>query len=111
VLRRRQFGGNREIVFGEIKILPDSKEVWVGVKNVILTRKEFDLLMYFVANSNRVLPKSTISEHLYGDEIDQSDTFDFLYSHIKNLRKKLIEATCPDYIQTMYGVGYKFSLT
>lgn len=111
VLRRRQFGGNKEIVFGQIKILPDSKEVWVGTKNIILTRKEYDLLMYFVANSNRVLPKSSISEHLYGDEIDQSDTFDFLYSHIKNLRKKLIEASCPDYIQTMYGVGYKFSLT
>ncbi len=111
VLRRRHFGGNKEIVFGEIKILPDLKEVWINSKSVILTRKEYDLLMYFVANSNRVLPKSSISEHLYGDEIDQSDTFDFLYSHIKNLRKKLIEAACPDYIQTLYGVGYKFSLS
>lgn len=111
VLRRRHFGGNKEIIFGEIKILPDSKEVWANSKNIILTRKEYDLLMYFVANCNRVLTKSSISEHLYGDEIDQADTFDFLYSHIKNLRKKLLEAPCPDYIQTLYGVGYKFSLT
>lgn len=110
VLRRRQFGGNKEIVFGEIKILPDFKEVWVGSQNIILTRKEYDLLMYFVTNRNRILPKSSISEHLYGDEIDQSDTFDFLYSHIKNLRKKLNEASCPDYIQTLYSVGYKFIL-
>lgn len=111
VLRRRQFGGNNEIIFGKIKILPEAKEVWVDSKSIIFTRKEYDLLMYFIANNNRVLPKSTISEHLYGDEIDQSDTFDFLYSHIKNLRKKLIEASCPDYVQTLYGVGYKFSLT
>lgn len=110
VLRRRQFGGNREILFGKIKIIPDSKEVWIGAKSIALTRKEYDLLMYLIANQNRVLPKSSISEHLYGDEIDQSDTFDFLYSHIKNLRKKLIEASCPDYIQTLYGVGYKFSI-
>lgn len=110
VLRRRQFAGNREIVFGQIKIIPDSKEVWVEQKNVILTRKEYDLLMYLVANQNRVLTKTSISEHLYGDEIDQSDTFDFLYSHIKNLRKKLIEANCHDYIQTLYGIGYKFSI-
>lgn len=110
VLRRRQFGGNREILFGKIKIIPDSKEVWIGAKSIALTRKEYDLLMYLIANQNRVLPKSSISEHLYGDEIDQSDTFDFLYSHIKNLRKKLIEVSCPDYIQTLYGVGYKFSI-
>ncbi len=110
VLRRRHFGGNREIIFGEIKIIPDSKEVWVADKNIVLTRKEYDLLMYLIANQNRVLTKSSISEHLYGDEIDQSDTFDFLYSHIKNLRKKMLEASCPDYIQTLYGVGYKFSL-
>lgn len=110
VLRRRQFSGNREITFGEIKIIPDSKEVWVGSKSIVLTRKEYDLLMYLIANQNRVLTKSSISEHLYGDEIDQSDTFDFLYSHIKNLRKKMLEASCPDYIQTLYSVGYKFSL-
>ena len=66
--------------------------------------------MYLVANQNRVLTKTSISEHLYGDEIDQSDSFDFLYSHIKNLRKKLLEAGCPDYIQTLYGTGYKFNL-
>lgn len=110
VLRRRQFAGNQEINFGVLRIIPESKEVWVSQKSIILTKKEYDLLMYLVANQNRVLTKTAISEHLYGDEIDQSDTFDFLYSHIKNLRKKLIEAGCPDYIQTLYGTGYKFNV-
>lgn len=109
VLRRRQFGGNREIHFGELKILPDSKEVWVGEHSIVMTRKEYDLLMYLIANPNRVLTKTAISEHLYGDQIDQTDSFDFLYSQVKNVRKKLTENGCPDYIQTVYGVGYKFT--
>ena len=110
IVRRRHFEGNVEIIFGEIKIIPDSNEVSIKGKNIVLTKKEFDLLMYLVSNKNRVLTKSAISEHLYGDEIDQVDSFDFLYSHIKNLRKKLLEMNCPDYIQTLYGVGYKLSL-
>ena len=109
LMRRKQFSGNREIIFGEIKVLPDSKEVWVGQKSIPMTRKEYDLLLYLLANPNRVLTKTAISEHLYGDDIDQADSFDFLYSQVKNVRKKLTEQDCPDYIQTVYGVGYKLA--
>lgn len=107
--RRRQFDGNPEIVFGKIRVLPEAKEVWVGEGTIQLTRKEYDLLMYLLANPGRVLTKGAISEHLYGDDIDQVDRFDFLYSQMKNLRKKLTEHGCPDYIQTVYGVGYKLT--
>ena len=71
--------------------------------------KEYDLLTYLLANPGRVLTKGAISEHLYGDDIDQVDRFDFLYSQMKNLRKKLTEHGGPDYIQTVYGVGYKLT--
>ena len=107
--RRRQFDGNPEIVFGKIRVLPEAKEVWVGDGAIQLTRKEYDLLTYLLANPGRVLTKGAISEHLYGDDIDQVDRFDFLYSQMKNLRKKLTEHGCPDYIQTVYGVGYKLT--
>ena len=109
VWRRRQFDGNPEIVFGKIRVLPEAKEVWVGDGTIQLTRKEYDLLTYLLANPGRVLTKGAISEHLYGDDIDQVDRFDFLYSQMKNLRKKLTEHGCPDYIQTVYGVGYKLT--
>lgn len=109
VRRRRQFDGNPEIVFGKIKILPEAKEVRVNESQVMLTRKEYDLLTFLLANPGRVLTKAAISEHLYGDDIDQVDRFDFLYSQMKNLRKKLTEHGCPDYIQTVYGVGYKLT--
>jgi DNA-binding response OmpR family regulator len=76
---------------------------------IILTKKELDLLLYFIANQNRVLTKESIAEHLWGEQVDSLDSLDFIYTHIKNLRKKLVEKGCPDYIQSVYGMGYKFT--
>jgi DNA-binding response OmpR family regulator len=108
VIRRRAFGGSNEILFNEIRIDPDKMEVSVNKKPVVLTRKEYDLLIYFLANKDRVLSKESIAEHLWGDEIDMVDSFDFIYTHIKNLRKKMLEKGSKDYIRTVYGIGYKF---
>jgi len=83
-------------------------EVRVEEALLDLTKKEYELLMYFIVNKNRVLTKQSIAEHLWGDYIDALDSFDFVYQHIKNLRKKLTQAGAPDGIQTMYGTGYKF---
>ena len=108
IIRRRSFEGNSEIIFNEIKIIPESREVFVHEKGIILTTKEYELLLFFIANKGRVIPKDSIVEHLWGDNIDQADSFDFIYTHIKNLRKKLIQAGCKDYLTTVYGIGYKF---
>ncbi len=109
VLRRRKFEGKREIEFHEIRANPETLQVFVNNKNVTLTKKEFDLLVYFIANKNKVLTKETIVEHLWGDYIDSADSFDFLYAHISNMRKKIVAAGSRDYLSTVYGVGYKFS--
>lgn len=74
-----------------------------------LTPKEYDLLLYFLANQHRVLRRESIAEHLLGDDADQMDDFNFIYSHIKNLRKKLIDLGCLDYLKAVYGIGYKFT--
>jgi len=74
-----------------------------------LTKKEYDLLIFFISNKNRVITKASISEHLWGEYGENSDSFDFIYTHIKNLKKKLVSAGSADYIQNVYGVGYKFS--
>ncbi|HWY38452.1 MAG TPA: helix-turn-helix domain-containing protein, partial [Bacteroidia bacterium] len=63
---------------------------------------------FFISNKNRVLSKNSIAEHLWGDDTDQADSHDFIYTHLKNLRKKLSEKGCRDYIQTVYGIGYCF---
>lgn len=108
VIRRMSFEGSKEIVFEEIKINPEALTVLVKGKNISLTKKEFDLLVFFVSNKNRVITKESIAEHLWGDDMDMADSYDFIYSHIKNLRKKLIESGAKDYISTVYGAGYKF---
>lgn len=110
VIRRRNFDGHKEIVFHKITILPDEHHVTVNGTPVSLTKKEYDLLVYFISNKNRVLTKSAIAEHLWGDDMDMADSFDFIYAHLKNLRKKILTAGGEDYIQTIYGVGYKFGL-
>ena len=108
LLRRRKFEGKQELIIDQITILPESRQVLIAGEALPLTRKEFDLLMFFVSNPGRVLTKESIAEHLWGDFADASDSFDFVYSHIKNLRRKLIEKTGTDYFHNVYGTGYIF---
>ena len=108
LIRRKSFDGNLEISVNEIKILPHERRVLVHNQDVILTSKEYDLLLYFISNKNRVVSKSALAEHLWGDNSDRLDNFDFIYNHVKNLRKKLLEKECEDYLQTIYGIGYNF---
>ncbi len=108
LLRRRKFEGKQELVIDKITILPENRQVLINGESLQLTRKEFDLLMFFVSNRGRVLTKESIAEHLWGDFADSSDSFDFVYSHIKNLRRKLLERTGTDYFQNVYGTGYTF---
>jgi DNA-binding response OmpR family regulator len=108
IIRRRNFSGKNELIFNEIKIVPDAMQVFVNAKPIVLTKKEFDLLMYFLSNKDRVLTKESLAEHLWGEVMDTADSFDFIYTHIKNIRRKIMEKGGRDYIQTIYGMGYKF---
>lgn len=108
VFRRKNQQGNDKITFEEIDINTDNQEVAVNGQLLDLTRKEFEMIQYLIINQNRVLTKQSIAEHLWGDYMDSADSFDFVYQHIKNLRKKISEAGGNDYIQTVYGAGYKF---
>ena len=109
IIRRRNFGGNKIIQFHEIKLDAEAQRVTVNNKAVELTEKEYQLLEYFIANQRRVLTKSAIAEHIWGDEYEQVSNYDFIYTHIKNLRKKLTDSGSQDYIKTAYGTGYRFT--
>ncbi len=108
--RRVNFQGKNSVIYNEITIIPDEHKVFINDKELKLTKKEFDLLIFFTSNRDRVLAKTAISEHIWGDYMDFADSHDFIYTHIKNLRKKMTKAGCKDYIKTVYSVGYKFSL-
>lgn len=107
VFRRRQQQGQDMLVFKEIQLNLETHEASVHDEILDLTRKEFELLHYFFVNQGRLLTKQAIAEHLWGDYMDTADSFDFVYQHIKNLRKKVTKAGGKDYLKTVYGVGYK----
>jgi len=108
LIRRKLFKGSNIVSFNEIHIDILSKTVTVNNKKIDTTKKEIDLLLYLIGNENRVLSKSAIAEHLSGDMADMLDNHDFVYAHIKNLKKKLNEAGSGDYIKSVYGLGYKW---
>ncbi|MEN9298006.1 MAG: hypothetical protein RLZZ429_319 [Bacteroidota bacterium] len=108
VIRRKQFGNSNTVRQNELEIDLLAKTISVHNQPVVLTKKEFDLLLYFLGNKNRVISKSTLAEHLSGDIADMLDNHDFVYAHIKNLKKKLSDAGCENYLKTVYGTGYKW---
>lgn len=108
IIRRKQFENANIIQQNEIKIDLVSKTVFINEMEIFLTKKEFDLLTYFIGNKNKVISKSNLAEHLSGDFADMLDNHDFVYAHVKNLKKKLHEAGCEPYLKTVYGTGYKW---
>ncbi|PUZ22905.1 DNA-binding response regulator [Chitinophaga parva] len=109
LMRRKRFNGNTVVGFNEIKVNTTSQVAYVNETPLDLTGKEYQLLMYFIANQRRVVTKSALAGHVWGDDYLYAGTYDFIYTHIKNLRRKLLDAGSPDYIQTVYGTGYRFS--
>lgn len=109
VVRRKQFSNSNIITIDNLQVDLLAKTVRVATKLIVLTKKEFELLQYLIGNKGRVISKDAMAEHLSGNMADMLDNTDFVYAHIKNLKRKLAEGGCNDYIKTVYGVGYKFS--
>ena len=107
VIRRKRLDGQLIIEIQNIRINIDDRTVTVNGSPVGLNRKEFDILSYFVSNKNRLVNKTALAEQIWGDNIDQADDFEFIYSQIKNLRKKLKDTGARIEIQAVYGLGYK----
>lgn len=109
VLRRKNFKGKNCIEIGNIVLDIQERTLFIDEKNIHLNRKEFDILIYFLLNKNRLITKTALAEYVWGDHIDQADNFDFIYYQIKNLRKKLEDSNADIVIENIYGVGYKLS--
>jgi DNA-binding response OmpR family regulator len=110
VMRRNQFDNNNVLELDNIKVDLLSKSVLIDKETVNLTKKEYDLLLFFLSNKNKVLSKNAVAENLSGDMADFFDNFDFVYAHVKNLKKKLNDAGAKNYIKTLYGLGYKWEV-
>ena len=111
IIRRKEFNGQSIISIGNMRIDTIGKTVFVNQQEVELTQKEFQLLLFLTINKNRILSKNAIAQHLWGDDMDFPANYDFLYSHIKNLRKKIMQAGSEDCIRSIYGEGYKLQVS
>jgi DNA-binding response OmpR family regulator len=107
VIRRKKFDGSNIVTCNNIEIDITERSVTVNEKPLPLNRKEFDVLLYLITNKNRLVNKAALAEHVWGDYIDEANSFDFIYSQIKNLRKKLKDHDADADIQAVYGIGYK----
>ncbi len=107
VIRRKKFDAPHTLMFSNIEVDLASRAVSIGQQSVNLTKKEFDILQHLIANKNRVVSKTSLAEYIWGDRVDSADSFDFLFVHIKNLKKKLKQAAAAAEIKNIYGVGYQ----
>lgn len=110
VIRRKYASGTKQIEYDDLTIDLEARSAFYKKTPISLTRHEYDLLLFMIANKHRVISRQAIAEHLTGEETANLDSVDFVYSHIKNLKKKLKEKGCKDCIKTIYGFGYKFEL-
>jgi len=110
VLRRKQLDGKEILELGNLSIDFNQREVFIDNKELKLNRKEFDILIFFATNLNRLITKEVLAEHVWGDNIDSADSFDFIYAQMKNLRKKLKDNKAAPVLENVYGVGYKMTL-
>lgn len=107
VIRRKQNHGNTAIESGNVRIVPQTFQVFVGEREFVFGRKEYDILLYFINRPNHLISKEMLAEAVWGDHIDQADNFDFIYAQVKNIRKKLNDGGSTVEIKSVYGFGYK----
>ncbi|WP_298300808.1 response regulator transcription factor [Hydrotalea sp.] len=111
IIRRKKMDGQNVLNINNWLLLDTiAQKVTIQQHEIELTQKEYQLLLFFVVNKNRVLSKSAIAQHLWGDDMDLADHYDFIYTHIKNLRKKILSAGGEDCIRSIYGAGYKMQV-
>ncbi len=107
IIRRKQADGEINIILENLRLDPDKRVVYINEKELKLNRKEFDLLCYLAVNPDRLIYKTALAEAVWGDNIDQADKLDFIYSQVKNLRRKMKQAQAIPLIKAVYGFGYK----
>lgn len=110
LIRRKYAAGSSVVEFDKLQLDLLLKTVSYAGHPILLTKNEYELLLFLLTNKNRVVSRQAIAEHIYGEQTDNLASFDFVYSHIKNLKRKLKEKGCDDLLQTVYGLGYKLSL-
>lgn len=98
-----------KIIVGNIHIDVDNRQVLINNEEIILTSKEFDLLLFLVNNPNHVFSKNELFEKIWG--IDAIGDISTVTVHIRKLREKIeMDSSNPQHIETIWGAGYRFKI-
>lgn len=107
LLRRGEVTPTSILQVGELSLNPNSCQVTYADKLLRLTPKEYNLLELFLRNPSRVYGRSQIVEHLW--TFDDPPLEDSVKAHIKGLRQKLKKVGAVNWIENIYGLGYRFN--
>lgn len=107
LIRRKYSEGAQTMVLGDLLIGLSSRTVHAAGESVALSKLEYDLLVFLATNKNRVVSREAIAEHIFDGPSGLTPGPEFVYSHIKNLKRKLKERGVYEMIQSVYGLGYK----
>lgn len=110
IARRKHPEAQKRLLLGPLSIDLVNCDIIGGSQGFSLTKKEWRLLLFFINNKNKFITKEAIAEHLWETDMYITDNYNFIYTHVKNIRRKLLLEGCPDFIKVIYGVGYKFEL-
>ncbi|WP_096271117.1 response regulator transcription factor [Paucisalibacillus globulus] len=103
----KQHQPKKEIQFRGLSIDQNARQVFIHNKEVQLTAKEFDLLLFLAMNPNRVFSKDDLFERIWG--IDSVGDISTVTVHIRKIREKIeVDPSNPEFIETIWGVGYRF---
>jgi len=110
-ITRRKFGLQKNtLIFNGFVLDIQNHSLHYQNTLINLTKKEFDILYYLLLHKNRVVTRMQLTEHIWGDILEDDYDSNYIAVHIKNLRKKLMNYSNEEVIETVRGIGYKISI-
>ena len=107
---RRKHGLNRNTIkMGGFEMDILNRTFKFEAHSINLTKKEFDILHYLILNKNKVITRIQLTEHLWGDILEDDYESNYIDVHMKNIRKKLSAHADPTWLETVRGIGYRIN--
>lgn len=110
ITRRKHKLESNEIDIKGFRINIQSRTIHFGDDRINLTKKEFEIFNYLVLNKNKVISRTNLTEHVWGDILEVNSDSNFVDVHVKNLRKKLSQFASIDWFETVRSIGYRINI-
>ena len=110
ITRRKHRLESNDINIKGLRVNIQNRTVMFNDERINLTKKEFEIFNYLVLNKNRVISRTNLTEHVWGDVLEINSDSNFVDVHVKNLRKKLSQYIPIDWFETVRSIGYRINI-